>query len=128
MPKAMRFVGTSKRGVTFFFSPYEGESENIFDGALRYYSLKDVEVVRVAHPVATLDILDANEQRLTCLLPSIVAKELVSAVQKDQVPDPSNRGNIKHFFRYHGFSVTVPFAWEVKSRYKTYDGLSGLVD
>jgi len=127
MPKAMRFVGTSKRGVTFFFSPYEGKSENIFDGALRYYSLKDVEVVRVAHPVATLDILDANEQRLTCLLPSIVAKELVSAIQKDQSPGNLVR-NVQHFFRYHGFSVTVPFAWEVKSRYKTYDGLSGLVD
>lgn len=127
MSKAMRFVGTSKKGVTFFFSPYEEESEHVFDGAFRYFSLKDVEVIRVSHPVATLDILDANEQRLTCLLPSIVAKELVSAIQKDQSPG-NLVPNVQHFFRYHGFSVTVPFAWEVKSRYKTYDGLSGLVD
>lgn len=124
---AMRFVGTSKHGVTFFFTPVDERSEYVFDGAFRYFRLRDVEIEKVSRPVATLDILYADEQRLTCLLPSNVAKELVECIKKDANATPDERSNaVSHFFTYHGFSRAVPFAWSVKSRYKTYDTLMGL--
>ena len=127
----MKFVGTNEGHTLFFFMKVwdNGKLLNnwLFDPFFRMIRPGTVVCNPVARPVATLEVLYSDEQLLTCLLPSVVAKDLVSAIAKDKSPGNTVK-NVEHFFKYRGFKQSMPMLWKVKSRYKTYDGLSGLVD
>lgn len=116
MPKR-HFVGTTTNGIVFLFQ-HPRETGFYVDIRGLIYNSKLVQPVKVKHAVATLEVLYADETEYSIPLVSQIARGLRDTDQRGQI----------HIFQYLSFSRAMPFAWEMKSRFKTYDGLSGLVE
>ena len=119
-----KFVGTDKYQKHWYFHFGIDSKTNeliVYDPQLKLHWLKSEDVYKVVRPVASLVISYADgRRRFVCPLDAEHATMIVDRTKSNTLRT--------HFFMYRGFVGSVPFTYEVFSRYKKYQGLRGLID
>lgn len=120
-----RFVGTDKYQKCWYFRPDKTSLHYLEPGAyltpqLMILWLKPEDLYKVHRPVASLEISYADGRHFVCPLDAEHATMIVDRTKNNTLRT--------HFFMYRGFVGSVPFTYEVHSRYKKYQGLKGTIE
>lgn len=115
----LKFLGTDKYQKTWYFEqPQTGGATLIVDPQGRVYW--EPELHKVYRPVAQLEVNYADGKVLMCPLDAEHAMMVVDRTKNNTLRT--------HFFMYRGFVFSVPFTYQVHSRYKKYQGLRGTIE
>ena len=113
-----KFVGTDRYSKVFYFD--SGIKGAYTDVKGQVYWIKPQDLYKVVRPVATLTLKYADDR---------VFNVLLDAEHATMILDWSKVGKVRtHFFMYRGFIHSIPFQWELQSRYKKYAGLHGTIE
>ena len=122
-----KFVGTDKYQKNWYFEAPSfsnvvvSQEKAVVNPQLQVIWLKPEDIYKVVRPVASLVISYADDRRrFVCPLDAEHATMIVDRTKSNTLRT--------HFFMYRGFVGSVPFTYEVFSRYKKYQGLRGLID
>jgi hypothetical protein len=121
-----KFVGTDKYQKHWYFWPtderYEDRKGAVMTPQLMViWNIKPEDIYPVKRPVAFLEIEYADGQRrFVCPLDAEHAAMIVDRTKNNTLRT--------HFFMYRGFVGSVPFTYQVHSRYKKYQGLKGTIE